>query len=83
MVSITERDGGERVNTMVEEVKAAVDPNAPLKELRSRLTLKMKLIVNRGVSGVSRRHGSERRYERYSNSDDFLVSDVDKSKFKK
>jgi hypothetical protein len=45
---------------VVEEVKAAVDPDAPLEELRSRLTLKMKLIVNRGVSGVSRRHGGEK-----------------------
>lgn len=69
---------------MVEEVKAAVDPDAPLEELRSRLTLKMKLIVNRGVSGVSRRHGGEKRYDKDTAiAMTFLVSDVDKSKFKK
>jgi hypothetical protein len=59
-----DRDERGRVNTVVEKVKAAVDPNTPLVELRCRLTLKMKLIVNRGVSGVSRSHGGEKRYDK-------------------
>jgi hypothetical protein len=44
----------------MEKVKAAVDPDSSLEKLRSWLTLKMKLIVvDRGVSGVSRSHGGE------------------------
>jgi hypothetical protein len=45
----------------MEKVKAAVDPDSSLEKLRSWLTLKMKLIVDRGVSGVSRSHGGETR----------------------
>jgi len=47
--------------TVMEKVKAAIYPDSSLIQLRSRFTLKMKLIwINRGVSGV-RRHGGERR----------------------
>lgn len=46
---------------MVEKVKAAIDPDTSLMELRRRLTLKTKLIVDRGVSGVRGSHGGERR----------------------
>ena len=70
--------------TVMEKVKAAIYPDSSLVQLRSRFTLKMKLIVNRGVSGVSRRHGGEKRYDKDTAiAMTFLVSDVDKSKFKK
>jgi hypothetical protein len=47
--------------TVMEKVKAAIYPDSSLVQLRSRFTLKMKLIwINRGVSGV-RRHGGEMR----------------------